>query len=209
MNEFENEQEAFWAGSFGSEYISRNSSDRLLAANVSLFSKALARTAPIRNCIEFGANIGMNLRALQVLYPEQEQHAVEINPDAAGRLREVIPARNVSQTSILQFSSPRKFDLVLIKGVLIHLAPASLPHAYDVLHSCTQRYLLVCEYYNPTPVEILYRGHAGKLFKRDFCGEILDRHADLQLLDYGFCYRRDPNFPQDDITWFLMERTRA
>jgi spore coat polysaccharide biosynthesis protein SpsF len=25
-------------------------------------------------------------------------------------------------------------------------------------------------------------------------------------VDYGFAYRRDPNFPQDDITWFLLEK---
>ena len=24
--------------------------------------------------------------------------------------------------------------------------------------------------------------------------------------DYGFAYKRDPKFPQDDITWFLMEK---
>ena len=47
---------------------------------------------------------------------------------------------------------------------------------------------------------------AQRLFKRDFAGEILDRHADLQLVDYGFAYRRNPQFPQDDITWFLMEK---
>jgi len=34
----------------------------------------------------------------------------------------------------------------------------------------------------------------------------MDRHPQLQLVDYGFSYRRDPNFPQDDITWFLMEK---
>ncbi len=34
----------------------------------------------------------------------------------------------------------------------------------------------------------------------------MDRHPDLELLDYGFAYQRDPNFAQDDITWFLMEK---
>ena len=51
-----------------------------------------------------------------------------------------------------------------------------------------------------------YRGHAGKLFKRDFAGELLERYADLSLVDYGFVYRRDPNFRQDDLTWFLLEK---
>jgi len=50
-----------------------------------------------------------------------------------------------------------------------------------------------------------YRGHTDRLFKRDFAGEIMDRHPKMELVDYGFAYRRDPNFPQDDITWFLME----
>ncbi|MFM6157881.1 MAG: pseudaminic acid biosynthesis-associated methylase, partial [Sphaerospermopsis kisseleviana] len=67
-------------------------------------------------------------------------------------------------------------------------------------------YLLIAEYYNPSPVAIPYRGHADRLFKRDFAGEVLDQHPELRLVDYGFVYRRDPNFPQDDITWFLIEK---
>ena len=63
------------------------------------------------------------------------------------------------------------------------------------------------EYYNPTPVEISYRGHSGKLFKRDFAGEMLDRFLDLQLLDYGFCYSRDYNFLYGNATWFLLEKS--
>ena len=30
----------------------------------------------------------------------------------------------------------------------------------------------------------------------------------LQLIDYGFQYHGDHNFPQDDITWFLMEKVK-
>jgi len=67
---------------------------------------------------------------------------------------------------------------------------------------------LMCEYYNPSPVEVNYRGHSGKLFKRDFAGEFLDKFSDVKLIDYGFVYQRDPAFPQDDLTWFLMEKTR-
>jgi len=31
-------------------------------------------------------------------------------------------------------------------------------------------------------------------------------YQDLQLIDYGFVYHRDPNWPQDDLHWFLMEK---
>ena len=92
------------------------------------------------------------------------------------------------------------------RGVLIHINPDRLLDVYDLLHACTSRYLLISEYYNPKPVEVTYRGHSGRLFKRDFAGEILDRFPDVSLVDYGFSYHRDSNFPQDDMNWFLMEK---
>nr|VFJ52761.1 MAG: spore coat polysaccharide biosynthesis protein SpsF [Candidatus Kentron sp. FM]VFJ57290.1 MAG: spore coat polysaccharide biosynthesis protein SpsF [Candidatus Kentron sp. FM]VFK08926.1 MAG: spore coat polysaccharide biosynthesis protein SpsF [Candidatus Kentron sp. FM] len=160
--------------------------------------------------MEFGANIGLNLRALKLLYPEQNQYAVEINSDAAGELRKHLRPENVFETSILEFeplkASQGGCELVLIKGVLIHMDPEVLEQVYARLYEATRRYLMVCEYYNPTPVSVDYRGHKNRLFKRDFCGEILDLYPSLQLIDYGFMYHRDPGFPQDDVTWFLMER---
>ena len=81
-----------------------------------------------------------------------------------------------------------------------------LPGVHEKLVAAGSRYLLVVEYYNPVPVTIPYRGHTNRLFKRDFAGELMDSYPEMQLLDYGFVYRRDPNFPQDDITWFLMEK---
>lgn len=209
MNHFTTEQEAFWAGEFGTEYIERNQGEQLLAANLDFFGKALRQARGLASCIEFGANIGMNLRALKLLFPRQEQHAIEINPDAATQLTACLPSGYVYNRSILDFTPERQWDLVLIKGVLIHINPSALPQVYDALVASSSRYLLVAEYYNPTPVAIPYRGHSDRLFKRDFAGEIMDRHPQMRLVDYGFAYRRDPNFPQDDISWFLLEKAAS
>jgi pseudaminic acid biosynthesis-associated methylase len=203
---YQTEQEAFWAGDFGTAYIGRNQGDALLASNLDFFAKALRATRNVNTCIEFGANIGMNLKALKLLHPAQKHHGIEINADAVKALGGVIGSDHVFHSSILDFAPTQTWDLVLIKGVLIHMNPAVLPQVYDALYHATGRYLLVAEYYNPSPVAIPYRGHTDRLFKRDFAGELMDRHADLRLVDYGFSYRRDPNFPQDDITWFLMEK---
>lgn len=200
------DQEAFWAGEFGTEYISRNQGDTLLASNLDFFAKSLRRAQGIKSCIEFGANIGMNLRALKLLYPDMSQSAIEINPEAARQLQEILHPECVHNTSILDFQSNDTWDLVLIKGVLIHINPEALPRVYDKLVKAARRYLLVAEYYNPSPIAIPYRGHADRLFKRDFAGEIMDLHPALNIIDYGFAYRRDPKHPQDDITWFLMEK---
>ena len=203
---FKTEQEAFWAGDFGTEYIQRNQGDALLASNLDFFAKALRSMRKVKTCVEFGANIGMNLKALKLLHPEQEQHGIEINYDAARELALNIPPTHVHHRSILDFNPQQTWDLVLIKGVLIHINPDELPQVYDKLVAACGKYLLVAEYYNPAPVAIPYRGHTDRLFKRDFAGEIMDRYPQIELIDYGFAYRRDSNFPQDDITWFLMEK---
>ena len=118
---FKTEQEKFWAGEFGDEYISRNRSSELLASNLNFFSKALKTSSDISNCLEFGANIGMNLKALKLLYPSMDQYALEINKKAVSILSETISNKNIFNESILDFKPKRKWDLVLIKGVLIHI----------------------------------------------------------------------------------------
>ena len=203
---FKTDQEAFWAGDFGTEYIGRNDSSQLLASNLNFFAQALRSAGPVDSCVEFGANIGMNLRALKLLYPKLVLKGIEINTDAAGQLAELLGASQVFHGSIFDYPTAEKADLALIKGVLIHINPDMLAMTYRKLYEASQRWILVCEYYNPSPVAIPYRGHTDRLFKRDFAGEMLDTFADLKLVDYGFAYRRDPAFPQDDITWFLMEK---
>ena len=206
QKQFKTDQEKFWAGEFGTEYNERNRGDQLLASNLDFFVKALRNTQNVKSCIEFGANIGMNIKAIKLLYPGIDASGIEINSEAAKQLGELIEPSKIHNQSILDYTPHRTYDLTLIKGVMIHLNPDVLPDVYDKLVAACGRFLLVAEYYNPSPVAIPYRGHADRLFKRDFAGEIMDRHPAMKLIDYGFAYRRDPSFPQDDITWFLMEK---
>lgn len=204
--QFETAQEQFWAGEFGTEYINRNKSDALLASNLNFFTHALRSAGKISSCIEFGANIGMNLKALKLLHPNLKLQGIEINEDAAQQLREVIGDENVFCDSIFNRKPKSPVELSLTKVVLIHINPDKLKDVYQTLYQASTRYALVCEYYNRSPMTINYRGHENRLFKRDFAGEMMEIYPDLHLLDYGFSYSRDPVFPQDDITWFLMEK---
>jgi pseudaminic acid biosynthesis-associated methylase len=198
-------QEELWAGEFGDDYIIRNRDGALLENNRALFDKVLSRTQGVTSAIEFGANIGNNLRVLRELIPEGELHSVEINATAAAEIQ-AWGGATVEVASLLDFEPSRQWDLSFTKGVLIHLPPEALPDIYDKLVAASSRYVMVCEYYNPSPVEVPYRGHEQALFKRDFAGEILDTHPELRLVDYGFTYHRDPVHPLDDSTWFLMEK---
>ena len=206
IGKYQTDQEKFWAGKFGTDYIDRNKGDKLLASNLNFFNKALMNAGRINSCIEFGANIGMNLRALKLLYPGIKLNGIEINKDAANELMGFIEKANVFVESIFDFNTKETVDISLIKGVLIHINPEKLKIVYQKLYESSHRYILLCEYYNPSPVTITYRGHKNRLFKRDFAGEMLDLYPNLSLVDYGFSYHRDVKFPQDDISWFLLSK---
>jgi spore coat polysaccharide biosynthesis protein SpsF len=196
----------FWKTTFGNDYTTRNrpSHECLVQFFGRIFEPGgMVSTRDIRSVLELGANMGHNLVALARVLGEFEATAVEINAKACKDLRTV--AKHVLNASFLDLEPVGQFDLVLTKGVLIHVAPADLPAAYAVIHQSARRWILIAEYYSPTPVEKEYRGHKGKLWKRDFAGELLEAYPDLRLADYGFVYHGDP-FPQDDITWFLLEK---
>ena len=201
------EQEEFWQGNFGDEYIDRNQSDILLASNISFFSKVFNRTGQIDSIMEFGCNIGMNLKAIRTLLPESNLSGIEINKRAVDDLNKWKGRVHVMEGSILDIELDTRFDLTLIKGVLIHINPERLDDVYTRLYNYSDKYICIAEYYNPTPVAIPYRGYDNRLFKRDFAGELMSKYSDLELVDYGFLYQNDPIFPQDDITWFLMKKS--
>lgn len=205
-NNYKTDQENFWAGEFGNDYIERNIGSDFLASNLNFFSTALKQSKNINNCLELGANVGMNLKALKLLFPSMELSGIEINEHAVNELANITGHKNAYHSSIFDWKSNQHYDLTLIKGVLIHINPDKLDIVYEKLYSSSKKYILICEYYNPSPTTISYRGHSDRLFKRDFAGEMLDKFSDLKLVDYGFSYHRDNSFPQDDITWFLLQK---
>jgi spore coat polysaccharide biosynthesis protein SpsF len=202
---YHTKQEEFWAGSFGDQYTARNTNVKIIAANTALFAAIFSHASGVASVIELGAGSGNNLCAVAQLLPSCALSAVEINDKAVFELKK-IKGIKIHHASLLNFSSTIRYDFVLVKGVLIHQPPKELQKIYQLMYELTNKYICLVEYYNPTPVGINYRGHAGFLFKRDFAGEVLDKFKDLHLVKYGFTYHRDNNFPQDDLTWFLLER---
>jgi pseudaminic acid biosynthesis-associated methylase len=206
VSNFKTKQEVFWAGNFGDDYISRNEAQTYLAANLNLFGKILSKTNGVSSIMEFGPNIGMNLKAISMLLPGVDFAGVEINSKAFKILKSEFPNGEFVNQSITDFEATEVYDLCLVKGVLIHLNPELLDGTYEKMYRSSSKYVLISEYYNPSPVAVEYRGHTDRLFKRDFAGEFLKKYPDMRLVEYGFVYHLDPNFPQDDETWFLMEK---
>ncbi len=198
------EQEKFWSGNFGNEYTERNN-EILLKSNIVFFSRIL-KNINVNSIFEIGCNRGLNLQALKEISNDLSLYGLEINEKAF----EIINSKNICEecfnTSVHIFETDKQFDLVFTKGVLIHINSDKLENVYDKMYKLSKKYILIAEYYSRDFREIKYRGNDNKLFKRDFCGEMMNKYKELKLIDYGFVYYRDSNYPQDDITWFLLEK---
>jgi spore coat polysaccharide biosynthesis protein SpsF len=202
--DYKTDQENFWAGKFGDDYVGRSSDPISVPARINMFSEIIKHTSNVNSFLEFGANVGLNLHALKQILPIAVLQAVEINESAFKVLAESF--ENVKKDSFLTGNIEETADFVFTSGVLIHINPDELANAYQALYKASTKYIMVNEYYSPVPVTIDYRGNKEKLYKRDFAGELLDAYPDLQLVTYGFVYRRDQNFPMDDTNWFLLEK---
>ncbi|HEY9759817.1 MAG TPA: pseudaminic acid biosynthesis-associated methylase [Oculatellaceae cyanobacterium] len=200
------EQELFWEGTFGEEYSARN---RIAAANrAAFFAHVLSKTYGVLSVCEFGANIGTNLQAIRSLSENFLLTGVELNAKAFEELKSIKSVDAIC-LPIQDFQPNKTFDLVFTCGVLIHLNPDDLPIAYRKMYDTSARYVLINEYFNPTPVELTYRGHSGRLFKRDFALEFKTLFENkVRLIEYGFLWQAD-NPAWDNTTWFLFEKCDA
>lgn len=203
---YHTEQEKFWATDFGNEYPSRNEGEKMISSNLALFSKIFKNCPSVHSVAELGCNIGLNLIALNRIDRNLKLRGYEINEKAVSAARKKNIAEIVNTTVIETLDASQKFDLTFTKGVLIHINPEMLQAVYKNLYELSNRYIMVCEYYNPAPVSIDYRGNNDRLFKRDFAGELIQKY-DLKLVSYGFNYRLDTYLTNDDSTWFLLEKS--
>jgi pseudaminic acid biosynthesis-associated methylase len=198
------EQEFFWKNDFGNEYTDRNN-EELIKNNINLFNN-IFKNININSLFEIGCNRGLNLFAINNINQNISLNGLEINEKAYNILLNQKLCNKLYNESIYTFNVEYKFDLVFTKGVLIHINPNKLDIVYEKMYNLSNKYILIAEYYSRDVREINYRGNKNKLFKRDFCGEIMDKYKDLRLIDYGFVYYRDNNYPLDDISWFLLEK---
>ena len=203
-----NKQLEFWRGEFGDLYIGRNTpEDVVYTSRVEMWKKILSVFPDLPSSIlEVGSNIGNNLKILDQLL-DVEIYALEPNAKARKTLKKNI---EITEDKIFNGSAKdlpidsSKIDLVFTSGVLIHIAPEDLQSSCAEIYRVSRRYILSIEYFNPTPIQIPYRGHDGVLFKRDFGSFWIENFPNLKVIDYGFFWK--PQTGLDNLTWWLFQK---
>jgi len=204
---FHSDQEGFWAEEYSKEYIEKNNNfDHVLGSEG--WSKILKCTNyGINNYLEFGCNIGRNIKQLQNVLPEAKPSIIEISKDAYNFVTSEYDFDQTFNGPILDSKfEPNSFDLTFTMGVLIHINPDQLLDHMKKLFEFSNRYIVIGEYFNRTEVSLEYQGESDRLFKRDF-GKLFLENFSVNLLDYGFLWGHvydSSGF--DDITWWVFEK---
>src|ERR1700687_1796300 len=117
------DQLALWRGKFGEDYIGRNQvTPEYMRPLTLMWAKMLANINP-KSILEIGANIGLNLRAIQTLSAAQLT-AIEPNETARNRIIAdgILPASSVYDASAAQLPfADGAFDIAFTLGVLMHI----------------------------------------------------------------------------------------
>ena len=134
------EQEDFWEGEFGTEYIDRNVSKFIDASNINLFCEIFNNlTSNPESIFEFGANIGNNLKAIKNICPGCKTIGAEINPKAVEVLEKTNYCDVVIGDSIFNIEDAKfNAEITMTKGVLIHINPDYLSKVYEKLYRCSK-----------------------------------------------------------------------
>lgn len=197
-----------WRSGFGDDYAERNNNlitedgmRRLMRDWGRILHHAVSPRPA--SALEVGCNIGRNLLALR--HYVETLHAVEPNAKAVETARSQSALTGVDIREGHGLALPYEdasIDLVFTSGVLIHVAPDDLGTVIDEIVRVARNYVLCIEYFSHEPVEVPYHGRAGALFKRDFGRFYIERHPNLQVLDYGFLWQ--PIDSSDNSNWWLF-----
>lgn len=205
MNELE--QLKFWKEQYTEEYMIRNSEFDLHLGLQAWRKITNSIKEPLSEILECGSNIGRNINFLNFLYPQARKSIIEV----AIKPFEVVTSRyklnHAFKGSLVESDLPENsFDFVFTNGVLIHIHPDNVLANMQKMYDYSNKYIMISEYFNRSPVMIEYRGESNKLFKSDF-GKTFITNFDVELVDYGFLWGHlYDNAGFDDVTYWVFRK---
>lgn len=164
--------EAFWRGEFGIEYTKRNTIE--WESRAEFFADLLNFTGA-KSVLEVGCNKGHNLEAINHLRPDVFTHGIDINQEAL----EIAKANGLSVSDMPASEVGmcfQAFDMVFSAGLLIHIPPSEIHDVISGMISASSKWVVAIEYAAIEEVEVDYRGHADRLWKRPY-GDIFRQHG--------------------------------
>lgn len=203
----------FWSGDFGDQYIKRNRYD--WRKRIPFWDRLVAKYG-FRSAYEVGCNVGYNLSAIKhsIHGYNVQLSGCEINMLAVRQA--IVAGLNVGHGTIesnvhvtyandefIEYKSCGVHELVFTSGVLIHIAPDEIKKMMQAIIDASCDLVLAIEYEDETEVEVEYRGHTGKLWRRPY-GKLYQEMG-LELIETGKLGEED-GFDKNGITYWLLRK---
>lgn len=186
----------FWQGPFGTEYTKRNRVDWFDRVP---FWRHIVEATDVTSFLDVGTNAGWNMQALRSINKDFTMSGVDLNLDALAEAKAAgFDVEQMAAHEVADFFGPGAAELVVTSGVLIHVPPEDLAKTLGALYDVSSRYVLAIEYAADVEQEVLYRGEAGKLWKRPFGALYMERG--LSLVETG----QAQGF--DECQYWLLEK---
>ena len=209
QSKFNISQSQVWSGTLGNNYILRNpATDQNIEIRIPFWNKLLNdKCGNVKNILEVGANIGINLRAIEKVDDSIDLFCVEPNEEAISILArdKVLKEENILKSTANKIDHKDSFfDLVFTCGVLIHIENENLIKSLKEIFRVSKKYILCLEYFSDKEEIIDYNQGNALLVKRDYGSIYLDNFPELKVVDYGFLWKRTELI--DNVTWWLFEK---
>ncbi|OEE83866.1 hypothetical protein A1OQ_03720 [Enterovibrio norvegicus FF-162] len=142
--EFDTPQDKVWSTHHGFRYVTHHLGEDWKSTRIPYWKVILSNIDNCSSILEFGCNIGANLRAINTIDSSYSLNGIEINPfavDQANRLQFV----NATEGSIVTHDMGEKFDFVFSRGVLIHINRDELSKVFDNMVKHSNKYIMLFE----------------------------------------------------------------
>lgn len=191
--------ESLWGGTFGDAYTERNKDT---GKGREIFWHQFLKEYPVKNVLEVGCNVGVNLQCMPPFVPESALSGIDVNTEALGILKKKLPLMHALHASARALPFPdASFDLVFTAGVLIHQPNESLGDVMKEMVRCSRKYVLCMEYFAEETEEVPYRDQSGALFRRNY-GKLFQAFP-LTLLKQDYLSEEEG---WDRVTWWLFTK---
>jgi pseudaminic acid biosynthesis-associated methylase len=185
------EEQDFWAGEFGNDYVDRCNTleftnktykSQTGFSYLEIYNSFFSNFNKDLKILELACNVGNKLSILKY-FGFKNLYGVEINKKAVEIAKKENPDITFFNSSIEDFDpKDEKFDIVCTSGILIHIHPEHLNLILQKIESLSQKYIFGFENFSEIPVEVPYRGHKNKLWKKNFPNAFRKLYPNLKTL---------------------------
>ena len=204
-------QRKIWMGKFGDSYVDRNYTieqvnelfDNLIGISIEeLFYNFFNDLDRNYKILEIGCNVGLNLSILKKL-GFKNLFGLEPNNKAIMIAKERHPEITFFHSTIEEFQTTEKFDLVFTSDVLIHINPKSLQAIIKKIYDLSTKLIFGFEYFSNDLTSLDYRGHSNIMWKQNFPKLYCETIPDLILLKKKIFPHKQENL--EDIAFLLKK----